>query len=138
MKRTYPIQWKKAKIVPIPKPSDDFRPIVILPFISKVFESIIHKQISQFITENVILHFSQSGFRKGHSCITALADVTEDIRKEVDDNKITFLILLDHSKAFDSLNHDILCMKLSKFYNFLAFAVDLIESFLEERCQAVY
>ena len=81
MTRKYTIQWKKAKIVPIPKPSDDFRPIVILPFISKVFESIIHKQISQFITENVILHFSQSGFRKGHSCITAPADVTEDIRK---------------------------------------------------------
>ena len=104
--RTYPIHQKKAKIVPIPKSAEDFRLIAILPFISKVFESIIHEQIAQFITENHILHFSQSGFRKGYSCTTALADVTEDIRKYVDDNKITFLSLPDHSKAFDSLNHE--------------------------------
>ena len=64
MKRTYPIQWKKAKIVPIPKSSNDFRAIAILTYISKVFESIIHEQSFQFITENGILHSSQSGFKQ--------------------------------------------------------------------------
>ena len=87
------MQWKKAKIIPVPKSCEDFRPIAILPFISMVLESIIHEQINKFLMHNNILNNLQSGFRKHHSCITALANVVEGIRSELDDNKITFLTL---------------------------------------------
>ena len=76
------MQWKKAKIIPVPKSSDDFRLVAILPFISKVFESIIKEQINKFLMHNNILNNFQSGFRKDHSCLTALANIVEDIRSE--------------------------------------------------------
>ena len=106
-------------------------------FISKIFKSILHEQINNFLDHNNILHSSQSGFRKGHSCITALANVTEDIRKEINNNKIVVLTLLDHSKGFDSLDHRILCLKLEKFYSFASRAVGFIKSYLNKRSQAV-
>ena len=83
------------------------------------------------------MHNCQSIFTKDHSCITALANVIEHIRCELDDNKITFLTLLDDSKAFDALDLNILCMELNKFYTFPTDAVDLIKSYLSDRCQAV-
>ena len=95
-------------------------------FISKIFKSILHEQINNFLDHNNILHSSQSGFRKGHSYITALPNVTKDIRKEINNNKIVVLTLLDHSKAFDSLDLRILCIKLEKFYSFVPSAVSII------------
>lgn len=135
----FPTQWKMAKIIPVPKTSweDDFRPISILPFLSKVFEKIIQKQISTFLERENILTSKQSGFRKKNSCITALISVSEDIRKSIDNDDVTFLILLDFSKAFDMVNHSILCEKLSGFYNFSSDAVKLIFSYLTKRTQAV-
>ena len=121
----YPLQWKNAKVLALPK---SFRPMSILPFMSKVFESILHEQISEFLSENKILTQFQSGYRAGHNCVSALIKVSEDIRSELDRNKITFLTLLDHSKAFDTINHKILCNKLLKFYNFSKHAVKHLNS----------
>ena len=84
--------------MPAPTTSDAFRPSTILLFISKDFQSIIQEQINKFSTNNNILHTCQSDFRKNLSCTTALAHVTEDIRSNVHENKITFLTLLDRSK----------------------------------------
>lgn len=135
----FPSQWKKAKIIPVPKTSrgDEFRPISILPFLSKVFEKIIQKQISTFLDHENILTSKQSGFRKKNSCITALISVSEDIRKSIDKDYVTFLILLDFSKAFDMVNHSTLCQKLSLFYNFSSDAIKFIFSYLTGRTQAV-
>ena len=133
----FPSQWKKTKIIPIPKPQNEFRPIAILPYLSKVFESIIHEQINNFLTKNNIINKFQSGYRSGHSCVSALLNVTEDIRDKIDDNKVSFLVLLDHSKAFDTLDHKILCMKLRSFFNFSDSSVKLINNYLVHRSQAV-
>ena len=100
--------------MPIPEACNKYRPIAIVQFISKVYESVLHEQINKSLSSNKIISQFQSCYRSGHSCISALINVTEDIRNEADANNINFLTLLDHSKAFDTLHNDTLCMKLSK------------------------
>lgn len=133
----FPMEWKHAKIVPVPKAGNEYRPIAILPYLSKVFEHLLHRQIYKYVNDNNLLTDSQSGFRPQRSCVTALSDVIEDIRSNLDERQLTFLVLLDHSKAFDSVHHSILCRKLKKIFNFSSFAVRLISSYLSNRSQSV-
>ncbi|KAA5601171.1 hypothetical protein F3H15_35585, partial [Pseudomonas aeruginosa] len=70
--RNFPDSWKQAYVVPIPKSPNpilpsQFRPISILPFLSKVLEHIVHRQLSSFLLSHNLLSSFQSGFRKGHS-----------------------------------------------------------------------
>lgn len=134
---TFPRQWKLAKIIPIPKSNNDFRPIAILPFLSKVLERLLNSQISSFLEKEKLLTENQSGFRKKRSCTTTLIDVVEDLRKSQDENMTSFLVLLDHSKAFDTVNHDILLSKLRRFFYFTDTACNLISSYLSNRSQCV-
>lgn len=136
-KSTFPISWKNAKVLPIPKSSKEFRPIAILPYLSKVFEKVIYKQILEYLDRKTLITNRQSGFRPKRSCITALIDVSEDIRENVDEGNTSLLVLLDHSKAFDSVNHNIMCMKLRKLFNFSSSSTRLISSYLENRHQSV-
>lgn len=133
----FPNSWKRAKIVPIPKSNSEYRPIAILPFLSKALENIIYKQINAFVLEHHLLTDRQSGFRAGRSCTTALLDIAENIRSNIDSNGLTYLVLLDHSKAFDSVNHAILSTKLGRLFNFSSSAVALVRSYLVDRSQAV-
>lgn len=135
---SFPEKWKHAKIIPVPKSNTEYRPIAILSFLSKVLEKILHHQISDFIHENNLMSDMQSGFRPNHSCVTALIDVTENIRRELDDGKVNFLILLDHSKAFDTVDHQLLCTKLRYIFNFSSTSTKLISSYLTNRSQSVY
>ena len=80
----------------------------------------------------------QSGYRTNRSCITALLSVTENIREQLDLNNVTILALLDHSKAFDTIDHNILCNKLIYLYNFSETSVKLIKSYLTNRTQSVF
>lgn len=79
----------------------------------------------------------QSGFRPDHSCVSALIEVTENIRRKLDENEINFLVLLDHSKAFDTVHHQILCEKLRYLFNFTSSSTQLIASYLTNRTQSV-
>lgn len=135
----FPVQWKSAKVVPVPKTpkGDEFRPISILPFLSKVFEKILQKQIGQYLSTHNILSPKQSGFRQKHSCTTTVIGVSDDIRIALDEGKVSFLILLDFSKAFDTVVHSTLYLKLSQIYNFSPCAIKLISSYLTGRVQAV-
>lgn len=135
----FPSQWKSAKVVPVPKTSkaDEFRPISILPFLSKVFEKVLQKQINHHLARHNLLSPRQFGFRQKHSCTTAVLGVSESIRHALDEGLVSFLVLLDFSKAFDMVDHSILCHKLSLFYNFSPCAVKLISSYLTVRTQAV-
>lgn len=134
----FPKRWKHAKIIPVPKTTSEFRPIAILPYMSKALERIMHDQINTYLRRFKLLNEKQSGFRQKHSCITALIDVTEDIRDAIDGRNVSFLVLLDHSKAFDTVNHNILCSKLSQNFNFSSTSEKLIKSYLETRFQSVY
>lgn len=109
----FPRMWKHSKITPIPKissPSEfaHLRPISILPTASKIMEKIMEHQLRIYLHNNSILPNFQSGFRADHSCATALLSVTDDIIREIDKGNLTLLVLLDYSKAFDTINHNVL------------------------------
>ena len=71
---------EKSKITPIPKQNNEFRPIFILIFLSKVFENIMSERINEYVRSHNILCAVQLGFIKGRSCMTALTDVVENLR----------------------------------------------------------
>ena len=137
----FPAIWKEALVCPLPKIPNpkaysDLRPISLLPFLSKVLERIVYQQVFEYICINSILPFYQSGFRKGHSTATALLKICNDILKARDVKKLTALILLDFSKAFDTINHELLCCKL-KYFGFDGISVSFFQSFLSNRSQIV-
>ncbi|XP_075155471.1 uncharacterized protein LOC142228831 [Haematobia irritans] len=92
--------WKFTKIIPLPKPkSNEFRPIAILPYLSKVLERIMCNQMNTYIKSHNLITEKQSGFRPQRSCITVFTDVIEYLRSKLDENMVSVLVLLDHSKA---------------------------------------
>jgi len=138
----FPDSWKVGIVTPVPKIKNpgslgDFRWITIVPVLSKIFEHPIRNQLLGFIDSNCFLNNYQSGFRNRHSCISALPKITDDISTEMDNNKFTILTCLDFSKAFDSLDHLILCNKLNSSFNFSPRICSFIYSFLHNRSQCV-
>lgn len=134
--------WKRAKVYPVHKKTNgvdlsDFRSISILPALSKVLEILLKVQIRDFLRENKLIRELQSGFRSGHSTATALMKVTCDIKNAMDKKMTTVLLLLDFSKAFDSVDHNLLLDKLQRQFNFESTAISLIKSYLAERVQTV-
>lgn len=135
MTSTFPDCWKLASVIPVAKKlkissANDFRPISILPCLSKVLEKVIAKQICSHLHQQSLLYPLQSGFRAGHSCSTAMVNVLNDIRIKFDEGYVTLLCLLDFSKAFDTVNHELLCWKLQRYFNFSSSATRLLKSFL--------
>lgn len=138
---TFPETWKAAHLIPLPKISNpqnfhDYRPISILPFLSKLLERLVHKQLSYFLHRYCLLNPMQSGFRPGHSTVTALVKVTDDIRLAMDSNQLTILTLLDFSNAFNSVDFDILVKSLSSF-NISPAAENWFRSYLTGRRQRI-
>lgn len=138
----FPDLWKEALIIPLPKSNDvnclsDLRPISILPILSKILEKIVHKQLFEFVNENNILHENQSGFRKGHSTSTALTRVVDDIAESTDKKKVTAVVLLDFSKAFDTISHELMYAKL-KYFGLDHKSISFFNSYLNNRSQKVF
>ena len=139
---TFPSIWKIGKIVPIAKNNTqstaaDFRPISILSSISKAFEKLLSTQIIMHITNNGLISAHQSGFQNGKSCNTAVLKVLEDIRPAFDRGDLTIMVLIDFSKAFDSVDFDILLSKLATYFGFNTHASNLMWSYLTDRSQYV-
>jgi Reverse transcriptase (RNA-dependent DNA polymerase) len=141
-KSLFPKTWKISKVIPIAKVKDprtptDYRPICILSSLSKALEILMKDQIMPFMIRYGFLNRFQSGFRPAHSTTSALLKVTDDFRKACERRLVTVLLLLDFSKAFDSVIHDLLCNKLSSAFKFDSSAVSLIKSYLSDRFQCV-
>nr|XP_055051302.1 RNA-directed DNA polymerase from mobile element jockey [Misgurnus anguillicaudatus] len=116
---TFPVAFKEARITPLlkkptlnPAMLENYRPVSLLPFISKTLERIVFNQLSTFFTQNNLLDSNQSGFKSGHSTKTALLSVIEALRQARAASKSSVLILLDLSAAFDTVNHRILLSTL--------------------------
>lgn len=137
----FPENWKLSLIKPLPKITvpleySDLRPITMIPTLSKILEKIVQLQIYDYATENNILSHLQSGFRKGFSTTTLLSNVSDNIFNSLDEGKATALILLDFSKAFDTLDHALLTSKLT-YYGFNNRATEFFRSYLNNRKQLV-
>ena len=137
----FPDRWKHAIIKPIPKKEDptsasDFRPISILPAISKIIEKIACSQMCNFFKGDKSLDKLQSAYKKFHSTNTALLNISDDIYQSLDKSQITILILLDYSKAFDCANHKLILAKL-KAAGFQDDALSWVLGYLSDRKQKV-
>ena len=135
----FPTAWKQAKVTPIHKQNsksdkNNYRPISVLPVLSKVFERHLQNSLSIFLKDNNLLYSLQSAFRKHHSTETALIDIVDRILLNLDDNCIKGLVFAHFQKAFDLVNHEILVEKL-RIYGLQDNSLDLVRSFLHNRTQ---
>lgn len=135
----FPSIWKQAIGIPIPKNKNitdlsDLRVISILPTVSKIMEKFLYSQIYEFFTVNNLLPDIQCGFRAGRSTETALASMTTDILTAYDQGQCSALVLLDFSRAFDTISHELLCAKL-KYFGFDDSSLFLIWNYLLNRNQ---
>ena len=134
----FPKAWKNARISPIPKvdqpkSEEHFRPISILPTLSKVFEKLVALQMTTFCeSESVVLRDTISSFRKGHSTNTVLMGMRDELLREMKKGELTLVVLADFSKAFDSANYKTLITKLSTF-GFLNSFLRWLNSYLSDR-----
>ncbi|KAL0883331.1 hypothetical protein ABMA27_016821 [Loxostege sticticalis] len=137
----FPDSWKVAVVKPLPKTSQpasvgELRPISILPCLSKVLERIVCDQLTGYLEEHNILPDLQSGFRRGHGTATALADVVDNLLTAQDKGMVSMLILLDFSRAFDSINIPLLLSKM-RYYGVEDGAIKWFHSYLTNRSQFV-
>ena len=138
---SFPSKLKLAKVIPIFKKNDNkkfdnYRPISLLSSVSKIFERVVFNQLYNFLQEHNLLFESQYGFRKLHSTDLAALELIDRINKQIDQRKIPFSIFLDLSKAFDTLNHDILMKKLH-YHGVRNNTLNWFHSYLTNRAQYI-
>jgi exonuclease III len=139
-----PDDFKTAIVKPLLKKSsldpnelNNFRPISNLPFLSKILEKVVLHQLSQHLLTNNLLSLHQSAYRAGHSTETALIRILNDILTSLDDDKISVLLLLDLSAAFDTIDHEILLTRLRINFGICDTALNWFRSYLSNRKQFV-
>ena len=135
--------WKEAKVIPLPKDKratfagPNSRPISLLPVLSKILEKIVYDQIQDYLSNNKLITSCQHAYRPGHSTSTALAQMTDDWLKKMDEKRLVGTVLLDFSAAFDVIDKDLLLGKL-ECYGFDSVALSWMESYLSKRKQRVF
>ena len=110
-----------------------YRPISNLPFIAKIVEKVVFNQLSNFLNSSGLFDKFQSGFRPHHSTETALIRVLNDIRLNTDLCKVSVLVLLDLSAAFDTVDHSILLNRLETWAGLIGTVLEWFRSYLEEQ-----
>ena len=136
-----PLKFKQAKVIPLFKSGDpsnpsNYRPISILSTIAKPLEKHLQKCLYTYVVENDLLHVDQSGFRKNHSCHTALIQLTDCLLNSINENKFSGLLSIDFQKAFDVIKHPVLIQKL-EIMKLPPTFIGLMSSFLTDRKQLV-
>ena len=137
----FPDKLKIAKVTPIFKKGSkklicNYRPISVLPVISKVFETVLQEQLTEYFTTNNLFVPQQYGFRKNSSTELAALELIDRLHNQMNNHKIPTNFYIDLSKAFDSLQHDILLEKLAH-YGLTNKAIALLKSYLSNRKQYV-
>lgn len=137
----FPEALKLARVCPVHKGGTDYtfnnyRPISVLPVMSKIFETVINVRVDGFVQKYSIMSDVQYGFRKKRSCEEALLSIKHEIINNIEQRLYTIGLFLDLRKAFDSVSHAIL---LTKIYDcgIRGTAHDLIRSYLQNRYQYV-
>ena len=120
--------------ISVPLKKENYRPVSLLPHVSKVFERIIYKQIMSYVT-NLFLDYI-TGFRKSHGSQHCLVKMLENWKSALDKSESVCALFMELSKAVDTINHDLLLAKL-KAYGFSREALTLLCSYLKNRKQKV-
>lgn len=141
--RKFPQCWKIAKVIPLyknkgePTKIENYRPISLLPALSKIAEKVLSKQIYAYFELFNIFPRNQFGFRSGRSTEQAVIQLITEIELAKKTKTDIALLLLDFSKAFDLISHDILCKKLLQ-YGFTEQATEIVSAYLRNRQMSVH
>ena len=136
---TFPDELKQSEVIPVykkldPLQKENYRPVSLLPHISKVFERVIYNQINSFMETKISK--CVTGFRKSHGTQHSLIVILEKWKKALDKEENMSATFMDLSKAFDTINHDLLLAKL-KAYDFSKQALSFMCSYTKKRRQRV-
>ena len=131
--------WKIARVTQIFKNSEtaersNYRPISVLSILSKLFEKLGFDQLYRYLNRNNLLSPSQSGFKTLHSTVSSLLKETDDWYSTLDDSELVDVVFVDLKKAFDTINHSLLCSEL-KHYGVQKEELQWLNSYLSERKQ---
>lgn len=137
----FPDLMKLSKLVPLFKSGDNedpssYRPVSVLPVLSKVFEKIVLNQLLSHFHYNKLLHSEQYGFTRGKSTTDAGVALVKHIFDAWEEKQDAFGVFCDLSKAFDCVNHEILLRKLD-FYGIKGKSLAFLKSYLSDRIQKV-
>ena len=137
----FPDKMKLAKVIPLfkkgcPLTASNYRSISLLSVFSKITEKVMYERLYKFLEKHEILYTLQFGFQASHSINHALVSLTEAIKNSLDNRKFGCEIFIDLQKAFDTMNHDILLMKL-EHYGIRGAAQEWFKSYLSDRKQFV-
>jgi len=138
---TFPSAWKRGIIIPVLKGGSqnsisNYRPISILPVLSKIIEKVVVVQLMDHLEAKQLLHCYQFGFRPGYSTEIANCCLIENVKKSLDKGNVVGAVFIDLTKAFDTVNHSLLLSKMLHF-NFSNEAVLWFASYLRSRVQCV-
>ena len=133
--------FKHAKVIPVHKKenatlAENYRPISLLPCLSKLLEKIVYNRLFSFLTHTKQLSSTQFGFRQGHSTSHAVSLLIEKITNAFEEKKQIMGIFIDLCKAFDTINHSILLQKLQHF-GVRGVALNWFTNYLKGRTQQV-
>ena len=111
---------KLAKVIPLFKKgcqptASNYRPISLLSVFSKITEKVVYTRLYKFLEKHEVLYALQFGFRASHSIDHALVSLTEAIKSSLDNRKFGCGLFIDLQKAFDTVNRNILSMKLEHY-----------------------
>lgn len=117
---TFPSDWKRTKVLPLFKSGakssvNNYRPISVIPAISKVIEKVVHEQLTAYLESNNLINNNQFGFRPRRSTELAATIFIDTVKLKVNDGKMVGAVFLDLTKAFDMLSHGKLLSKLTSF-----------------------